>query len=637
MKIRVEFSTREKQVIEAIKKKNQYVVQFVLLVTACTLLAAYAMQSYNYLDHRYEVNLFESHDFGVAYHLYQGDSIYPDMQEYPFLENPYTPVYFVLSALAFHLYEPSIPVGRLVSILASVVIFALIFWIVFRHGGSIPLALFAASLPVTSPYFFDLSGLLKVDTLTIAFAVAGLAVVNKTTKSAVWASLFFVLAMYTKQSAISAPAAAFIYYLIYNRKAALILFLMMASIGGGLFLMLNWITEGHFYNHVIVYTAEPGFHWPFLKRFYMGLFINQQWGFLLFGLVALCFWMPLWGLYAVISVLAAMSIAKVGAYWNHFMEPYVAVSICVGLVLWVLAKKHSLLQLGALLYLGGWFLWGQDVIKQFDIGEKDPAQNFYTQQTISDIVAQTKGEVLSEYSSYVLYNNRPFHMHAQTLLFLKRIWDKRLVTQDINNKKFDLIISKTTMKPLIGEEIGKHYKKALSLSDNKGVHGIGRWELYIPLHHAIESVYPDRLPLIFAPKLYNRQGFGKLAYNQSVSGQPLSLGGSEYVMGLGTHAKSTIVFKTLGYDRFTALAGIDGFQQHSQWASVIIRVKGDDKTLWSSGVMTSRTLPEQIDVDISGFNKLTIEVNDANKGQLGNKIKDDHVSIVNPFLIKTKK
>ncbi len=134
------------------------------------------------------------------------------------------------------------------------------------------------------------------------------------------------------------------------------------------------------------------------------------------------------------------------------------------------------------------------------------------------------------------------------------------------------------------------------------------------------------------PLLSWSQEFGVLRYNRSVDGRPLSIRGEVFKSGFGTHANSRVTMVADGFKRFKALAGIDDERTSSEHASVILRVEGDGRELYNSGVLTARSAAVKIDLDITGVRELHLISEDAGKGLNGNKNQDDHVSWGDPVV-----
>ena len=108
------------------------------------------------------------------------------------------------------------------------------------------------------------------------------------------------------------------------------------------------------------------------------------------------------------------------------------------------------------------------------------------------------------------------------------------------------------------------------------------------------------------------QGWGAPSVDQSVTGKPLSIAGTAFDRGFGTHAASELYVKTNGATRFLAQVGVDDGAEKA--GSVVFEVIGDGKTLWTSGVMKSGDAAKNVAVDLRGVQYLTLHVTDAGDG-----------------------
>jgi hypothetical protein len=99
-----------------------------------------------------------------------------------------------------------------------------------------------------------------------------------------------------------------------------------------------------------------------------------------------------------------------------------------------------------------------------------------------------------------------------------------------------------------------------------------------------------------------------------------------YKKGLGTHAKSTIVYD-IGkrFTKFTTDMGVD--TEAGPQASVIFAIYGDNTLLYQSPVIKKYSYPIHIEVPVTGVTNLTLIVDDAGDGNY-----DDHADWLNPML-----
>jgi len=98
-------------------------------------------------------------------------------------------------------------------------------------------------------------------------------------------------------------------------------------------------------------------------------------------------------------------------------------------------------------------------------------------------------------------------------------------------------------------------------------------------------------------------------------GGELSIRGRKYAKGIGTHAKSELVFKldpAKGYRVFTAYAGIDDVS--SPAGTVDFQIFVDGKKAFSTGKLMRRTIPIPVWADVTGAKELKLVVDDCGDG-----------------------
>jgi hypothetical protein len=109
--------------------------------------------------------------------------------------------------------------------------------------------------------------LMRVDMLAIAFGQLGLVAAFRSLdrpRAIYVASLLFVAAVFTKQTAIAAPAATFTVILVARPRLAFRGIATCLIVGLAVLLTLCWLTHGGFYRHIFLYNInrlEPAFLW----------------------------------------------------------------------------------------------------------------------------------------------------------------------------------------------------------------------------------------------------------------------------------------------------------------------------------------------------------------------------------------
>jgi alpha-galactosidase len=108
-----------------------------------------------------------------------------------------------------------------------------------------------------------------------------------------------------------------------------------------------------------------------------------------------------------------------------------------------------------------------------------------------------------------------------------------------------------------------------------------------------------------------QQDWGKPQVNNSTEGRKLSIGGTQYEHGLGTHAASLLYIDLKGGStRFTAAVGVDD-EVTDKPAGIVFSLIGDGRDLWKSGVMKKGQAAEKVDVDVTGVKTLVLVVESA--------------------------
>jgi alpha-galactosidase len=112
---------------------------------------------------------------------------------------------------------------------------------------------------------------------------------------------------------------------------------------------------------------------------------------------------------------------------------------------------------------------------------------------------------------------------------------------------------------------------------------------------------------------YSYVGWGTMVNNQSIGGNVLRLNGTSYAKGLGAHAFSGVEYRLGGIAaRFQSDIGVD--DEVGANGSVVFHVIADGTTIYVSGVMRGGAPHQTLDLDVTGVNRLTLGVSDADDG-----------------------
>ena len=110
---------------------------------------------------------------------------------------------------------------------------------------------------------------------------------------------------------------------------------------------------------------------------------------------------------------------------------------------------------------------------------------------------------------------------------------------------------------------------------------------------------------------YAYVGWGTMTKDKSIGGHTITLNGTTYSKGLGVHAFSGVEYR-LGAiaSRFQADIGVDD-EVGAGFGSVVFQVYADGLKIYDSGVMHGGDPHQTLNLDVTGVNRLTLGVHDA--------------------------
>jgi len=274
--------------------------------------------------------------YNLCFRMISGEKIYHPIDEIPYVHTPYTPLYFFVSSTLMKITSVSPVICRSVSIASAFGIAIIVFLLVFFRTGSYFAALLFSLFLFSSPFFFEWTPLIRVDTIGIFFTLIGLMLASsyKEKDYYIYISIpFFLIAIMTKQSLFAAPFAVIIYLIFVNwKKAVKFIGIFSGSLVLLYYIMQN-ITEGNFYFHALRCNLIS-FD---LSAALMALGITGTAYYGLVSLSVLSFFMALKDkeitpahIYLVTTFFTALSIGKEGGANNHLIEFVIACSINAG-------------------------------------------------------------------------------------------------------------------------------------------------------------------------------------------------------------------------------------------------------------------------------------------------------------------
>jgi dolichyl-phosphate-mannose-protein mannosyltransferase len=397
----------------------------------------------------------------------KGDSIYPSLDDYPYLVGNYPPIYPLLSVPFFLIFGPSLFWGRLICFLSVIGISVLIFFIVFRKEKTILPAFLAPFIFLCTYALFEWIAYARVDLPAVFFSIAGLAMIsgriNK--KNLRWAIFFFVLSVYTKQVQIFAPLSACIFLIIRNRKTGLRFSCSLIGIGVAVFLFLTAFTGGRFFSHTVLYNANI-FSWWQVKRWLLHIFRLYMFSistvFLIFS-TYIYEWFSsgkkwkrkkpgLFTIYLFFCALSVFTIGKIGSASNYLLEFHIGCGVFIGLGIIRILKKSErssckyyryilIVLIAIFLNLHVYQLFR---VQRILFSRPNPGKAALKKGDIMlDIIGDYEDPVLCEQPVFPLLSGKEilFQPFIMSQLEKEKKWNQDAFIRDIKNKKFTLIVT----------------------------------------------------------------------------------------------------------------------------------------------------------------------------------------------------
>ena len=208
-------------------------------------------------------------------------------------------------------------------------------------------ALTAGLLFIASTYVFHTTPLARVNGLALLFAVAGLACCLGTGAGPGAARrwcVFFLLALFTKQTTIDAVAAGLLALALRDVRVGLVVGLVIGFVGGIGLLLLDTLHGGAFWLNVVVGNVNPFDPKQAFDYYHNFLEIHLV-------MVALAGWQVVravraravgpFELYWLLSLVLAISVGKWGAGESYFLAPIAASAVLAGQAVAELHRRAS--------------------------------------------------------------------------------------------------------------------------------------------------------------------------------------------------------------------------------------------------------------------------------------------------------
>jgi 4-amino-4-deoxy-L-arabinose transferase-like glycosyltransferase len=394
----------------------------------------------------------------------QGNYFHP-VDDYPMVHGNYPPVFLLLSAAAFRLFGPSLAATRLLSVASTVAVMAVVYAIVRHRWRDGALAVCAALLFVAPWFVVTWAPLGRVDMLACLFSVAGLWLfAHEGAGWRRWASVAcFVLGVFTKQTALLAPAAALLSLMRdpEGRRRAPAFLLSFAVPAGTLLLALVLATRGEAWTHLVTYTAAADYSLTALRRGYVTFLVTTG---PLLAVVLLALGaassqlltardLP-FVLYWLLNLGALVTTAKAGAAQNYLVEPWLATVLLAALSLGALHERSPdtfRWWPAVMLVAAAVALAADHNLARLQRPIRNPGQAT-EYRALDQAIEATAGPILSENLSVLVRKGKPVLVEPFGMLLLSRrgLWRPDRLVTDCEAGRFDLVVYEDRLRDIPG-------------------------------------------------------------------------------------------------------------------------------------------------------------------------------------------
>jgi len=491
----------------------------------------------------YAVSLFRfpfDYDQGEGFELYdtvlhaQGQWPYRDSQVFPFYTSIYPPLFHILTAPLVRIFGPELWTGRVVGFAASLIAAAAIGWAVYGSSQNKIIAALSGLTFLASNYTFHIGPLFRQHMTMVMFEVLAIVTLaqphppspspdakfsvrrggvlskakdgGEAAPQGIWVGLIFLLAAgYTKQLALATVLAGLAFLFLRGPRRALLAGAGLAVVAGGIFLWINYATQGWWYISIIRANINA-----FNQA--QALSLYRQWTELHWVIIALALARLIYEIYfsrlSAYAIWFAFAVAnsalsgKFGAGESYFVTATAAACILSGIALaklwehsarWKIQGAIALAVIIPLLYLvqtrltlhlytegpiygpiaralgvaseSGYY----DSQGYTQLGPRPTRADSEAGYAISELAHNAPGPVFSEEAGFMFKAGKPVvtNPFPQLVMYQAGLFDPTQEIEMINRKAFGLVILRAQFyPPPVLEALGANYRPKTEIQMN---------------------------------------------------------------------------------------------------------------------------------------------------------------------------
>ncbi len=413
-----------------------------------------------------------------AQRLLEAKPIYSSNQDFPMLGNCYPPLYFILTALIMKTGIDPLICGRLISIVSIILIVIGIYSVVKKLTGSKVLGIISISSFLFPSSITNWYPLARMDSLCSMLLFASTYIIFRnpeSIRSAFFASLASVAALYTKQTAIFIVAAMVLFYLSEKKwKQFLVYGSTIFLLSLLLFLLAQDWTNGWFFKNLFSENTDRIFIYKRYRLFFGWVFRSAPTICIIATLTVACDLFSkkykVWILFFLGALANALLIGANGSGMNYFISLWAGVSIFFVLGLQNIDKifhtesTKKALSLMILILTSFSLLDGITFFYRNTLLDYIPKKSdLFAMRHLDNQIKNSKGNIFVDRFPYISikHNKNRFYVEPALIqeLYHAGRWKPDKLLDKINGREFSMIflLSESLLPRCIKEAVEKNY------------------------------------------------------------------------------------------------------------------------------------------------------------------------------------
>ena len=192
----------------------------------------------------------------------QGQWPYRSDEVYPFYASNYPPLFHLLVIPLFAVFGPTLTAGRVLSFVVTLLIAALVSWVVHARTRDKPIAAISGLMVLASNFIYHVGPLFRQHMAMVLFELLAVIAISHYAdpkhgrRNIVLSMLALLAAGYTKQLSVATAGAVLAFLFLRAPKKSIVAGLGLAVAAGAIFIWMNAATDGQWFLNTITANAN---------------------------------------------------------------------------------------------------------------------------------------------------------------------------------------------------------------------------------------------------------------------------------------------------------------------------------------------------------------------------------------------